>query len=116
MRDLEQVPALICEVYDAALKPSLWSSVLLKLGNFIGGSAASLYSKDAKSLSGAVFHYGGDIDPHYTHLYFTKYVKFDPFTSAHVMADIEQPISVADVMPFDEFRKMRIYEEWVQPD
>jgi DNA-binding CsgD family transcriptional regulator len=115
MRDLEQIPALIGEIYDAALKPSLWSSVLAKVGNFIGGSAASLYSKDAKSLTGAVFHYGGDIDPHYTHLYFTKYVKFDPFTTAHVMADIEQPVCVADVMPFDEFRKMRIYEEWVQP-
>lgn len=115
MRDLEQIPALIGEIYDAALKPSLWSAVLVKVGNFIGGSAASLYSKDAKSLSGAVFHYGGDIDPHYTQLYFTKYVKFDPFTSAHVMADIEQPTCVADVMPFDEFRKMRIYEEWVQP-
>jgi len=115
MRDLEQIPVLIGEIYDAALKPSLWSAVLVKVGNFIGGSAASLYSKDARSLSGAVFHYGGDIDPHYTQLYFTKYVKFDPFTSAHVMADIEQPTCVADVMPFDEFRRMRIYEEWVQP-
>jgi DNA-binding CsgD family transcriptional regulator len=115
MHDFEKIPSLVGEIYDAALNPTLWSSVLVNVATFIGGSAASLFSKDAKSLSGAVFHYGGDIDPHYTHLYFTKYVKFDPTTSAHVLADVEQPICTGDIMPFDDFRKTRIYEEWVQP-
>lgn len=115
MNAAEQIPSLIADIYDAALDPSRWSAVLVKSAHFVGGSAASVFAKDAKSRSGIVYHTGGDIDPHYTRLYFDKYVKFDPFMSAHVTAEIEQPVCAADIMPFDEFRQTRIYQEWVQP-
>jgi DNA-binding CsgD family transcriptional regulator/PAS domain-containing protein len=115
MHAVEQLPSLIGDIYDASLDPSRWSAVLVKAADFIGGSAASVYSKDAQSNSGAIYHHGGDIDPHYTHLYFTKYVKFDPSTTAHVTAEIGQPICTADIMTFDELRETRIYQEWIQP-
>jgi DNA-binding CsgD family transcriptional regulator len=110
-----RLPSLIGDIYDAALDPSRWPAVLLKARDFIGGSAATLFSKDARNKSGMVFYNGGDVDPRYTKLYFEKYVKFDPSSSAHVLAEIDQPISTADFMPHKEFRETRFYQEWAQP-
>ena len=46
MREVEQVSSLIGDIYDAALDPALWADVLGKARDFVGGSAAVLYSKD----------------------------------------------------------------------
>jgi DNA-binding CsgD family transcriptional regulator len=110
-----EIPSLIGDIYDAALDPARWSDALTKTCDYVGGSAATLFSKDAKSKSGIVFYYGGNIDPHYTQLYFDKYVKLDPSNSAHVLAAIEQPISTIDIMPHSEFYQSRFYKEWGAP-
>jgi DNA-binding CsgD family transcriptional regulator len=115
MAEIEQIQSLIGDIYDAALDPSRWSGALLKARDFVGGSAATLFSKDARSKSGMVFYHGGDIDLRYTQLYFDKYVKLDPSNTAHVMADVEQPVCTIDIMPYEEFFETRFYKEWAQP-
>jgi DNA-binding CsgD family transcriptional regulator len=110
-----QIASLIGDIYDAALDPSCWSAALLKAKDFVGGSTATLYCKDAKSNTGMCFYYGGDIEPCYTKLYFEKYVKLDALTAGHVFAEIEQPVGTADIMPFDKFYQTRVYKEWVRP-
>ena len=55
------------------------------------------------------------IDPHYTQLYFDKYVTLDPTYGGHFLAEIEQPVAVADLMTPLEFRETRFYREWVRP-
>ncbi|QWG11373.1 helix-turn-helix transcriptional regulator [Bradyrhizobium sediminis] len=110
----EQLSELISEIYDAALDPSLWEHVVGKAGRFVGGPAASIFSKSPISGEGSV-HYESGIGPHYRQLYFDKYIKFDPTTTGHYFADVGQPIAVADLMPYDEFLDTRIYKEWVQP-
>jgi DNA-binding CsgD family transcriptional regulator len=113
--EIEQIQSLIGDVYDAALDPSRWTPALTKTRDFIGGSAATLFSKDATSRTGMVFYSGGDVDPRYTQLYFEKYVKYDPLTTGHVLSEIGQPICTADIMPYEEFYATRIYKEWVEP-
>jgi DNA-binding CsgD family transcriptional regulator len=115
MSEFSQVPSLIGDIYDAALDPSLWEDALEKARDYVGGSAATLFSKDVNSKTGMYFYHAGDVDPHYTQLYFEKYVKLDPSTSAHVLAEIEQPISTIDIMPHSEFYQTRFYLEWVAP-
>jgi DNA-binding CsgD family transcriptional regulator len=110
-----EIPSLIGDIYDAALDPSSWNKALTKTCDYVGGSGATLFSKDAQSKTGIVFYHGGDIDLHYTQLYFEKYVKLDPSTSAHVLAEIEQPISTIDIMPHSEFYQSRFYKEWGAP-
>jgi DNA-binding CsgD family transcriptional regulator len=88
--------------------------VLAKAAKFIGGSSAALFSKDAASRAGNIYHEFGT-DPHYRQLYFDKYVKLDPATTGHFFAEVEQPISVTDLMPYNEFLETRFYREWVQP-
>jgi DNA-binding CsgD family transcriptional regulator/PAS domain-containing protein len=113
--DLPVFSALIGDIYDAAVDPTRWSAVLLKLRNFIGGSGAAIFSKDATTKSLNVHYDCGGVDPHYQQLYLEKYEKIDPSTTAHVLADVEQTIATADIMPYDDFRATRFYKEWGEP-
>jgi DNA-binding CsgD family transcriptional regulator/PAS domain-containing protein len=115
MGEIEDVSSLIGDLYDAALEPSLWTSVLKSSALFVGGSGASLYAKDTISKSGAMHHHDGGISEDCIQLYFTKYVRFDPSTTAQFCYDVGQPFSTADLMPYADFLKTRFYKEWVQP-
>jgi len=110
----EQHSQLVGEIYDAAIDASRWSAVLGEAARFIGGSSAALFSKDAGSGAGNIYYECGT-DPHYRQLYFDKYIKLDPVTTGHFFAEVEQPIAVADLMPYGEFLQTRFYREWVQP-
>ena len=114
MHDIEKLTVLIGGIYDAALDPQLWTSVLAKTAEFVGGSAATLFSKDATANRGNVFYDAGT-DPHFRQLYFDKYVKLDPATTGHFFAEIEQPIATADLIPYDQFLETRFYQEWAKP-
>jgi DNA-binding CsgD family transcriptional regulator len=114
LRDQELLSALIADIYDAALDPSLWVDVLGKAARFVGGPAASLFAKSAASKTGSIAYDFGT-DPHYRQLYFDRYIKIDPTTTGHFFADIEEPIATADVIPYDEFLTTRFYREWASP-
>jgi DNA-binding CsgD family transcriptional regulator/PAS domain-containing protein len=79
-----------------------------------GGSSAALFSKDAASSAGNIYHEFGT-DPYYQKIYFEKYVKLDAATTGHFFAEVEQAISVTDLMSYEEFLETRFYLEWVQP-
>jgi DNA-binding CsgD family transcriptional regulator len=106
---------LIGTIYDTTLDRALWSDVLRRSAEFVIGSAAAIYSKNPTAGSGYVYYECGGTDPHYRQLYFEKYVKLDPTTKAHCFADVEEPMAVADIMPYREFLETRFYKEWVHP-
>jgi DNA-binding CsgD family transcriptional regulator len=114
MRDEKQLSALIADIYDAALSPSLWQDALRGSAAFVGGMGASVYFKDAGNSTGYPMHVFG-IEPHYQHLYFDRYARLDPTLIGFFFAEIEAPMAVADVMSYDEFLETRFYREWVQP-
>jgi DNA-binding CsgD family transcriptional regulator len=114
LRDDPTPVQLIGDVYDAVLDATLWPSVLEKTACFVGGPAASLFSKDAASRSG-VLAYDHGIDPYYKRLYFEKYVKLDPTNTGQFLARIGEPVTTADVIPYEEFIETRFYREWAEP-
>jgi DNA-binding CsgD family transcriptional regulator len=114
MTEPQQVSSLIGEIYDAALDPDLWPGVLEKGCRFVGGVASNLYSEDSAAKTGNI-HYTWGVDRHYGRLYYDKYIKFNPFTTAQLFFDAEQIISVGDIMPYEEFRETLFYKEWAQP-
>ena len=114
MQEAELLSALIGAIYDATIDATQWSVVLPELAAFVGGPAASLFSKDATSKTGSVA-YGCGIDPKFEQLYFEKYIKLDPSTTGHFFAEIEAPMSTADIIPYDEFVETRFYNEWAKP-
>jgi DNA-binding CsgD family transcriptional regulator len=115
MDQAEQLSELIGEIYDAALDPALWSGVLGNAGRFVGGPMAAIFAKSPTALTGTVYYHSADRDPSYRELYFNKYIKFDPTTTAQYFSDVEQPMAVADIMPYQEFLETRFYKEWCQP-
>jgi DNA-binding CsgD family transcriptional regulator len=115
MDQAEQLSELIGEIYDAALDASLWGDVVGKAGRFVGGPVAAIYAKSPIAGNGNVYYESGSIDPYYRQLYFDKYVKLDPTTTGQYFADVEQPIAVADIMPYQEFLETRFYKEWCHP-
>jgi len=114
MREAERLSALIGDIYDAALDSSLWVGVLEQTARFVGGSAASLYSRDIVRKTGNVAYQVG-IDPQYEQLYLDKYIKLDPTAMGYFLADVEEPVSAGLVMSYDEFLETRFYKEWSRP-
>jgi DNA-binding CsgD family transcriptional regulator len=114
MRPQHATPDFIADIYDAVLEPSRWVGVLEKAARFVGGPSASLFSKDAINKSGNLA-YGYGLDPHFTQLYFNEYVKLDPVTTGNVFAEIEEPITIGDFIPYDEYFETPFYQGWARP-
>jgi DNA-binding CsgD family transcriptional regulator/PAS domain-containing protein len=112
--DDEKVSRLVGEIYDATLDAALWPRVLEQAAGFVRGSGASLYAKDVVNKTGNVAYRFG-LDPKYEQLYLEKYIKLDPTALGYFMAELEEPVCTADVMPYDEFLATRFYKEWGRP-
>lgn len=114
MGEVEQVSALVGDIYDASLDPALWPLVLENSANFIGGVAAALFIKDAvHKRQNDLYTWG--YDPECSRRYFEKFIPFDPFTTGMFFFDLEETVSLANLIPYEEHRKSRFYKEWVQP-
>jgi DNA-binding CsgD family transcriptional regulator len=114
MDQVEQLPELIGEIYDAALDPSLWNDVVGKIARFVGGSAAVIVSKNPTAGNDNAYDESGT-DSYYRELYFDKYAELDPSTTGRNFADIGQSIAIAYLMPCRAFLETRFYEEWARP-
>src|SRR5262245_17239742 len=115
MSEAEELSLLVGSIYDASLDPALWPDVLEQSARFVGGLSAGLYFKNATSKNGNVYYDAGGTEPQYTQLYFDKYIKLDPFTTGQILAEIGEPVSATDIMPYEEVLETRFYKEWVQP-
>ena len=115
VRDAEQLSGLIGEIYDASMQPELWPGVLAQTAEFVGGLAGALFCKDAATKRGNVYYDCGGTDPHYKQLYFENYIKIDPSTAGHCFAEVGKPVTIGDILDFDEFLDSRFYQEWVRP-
>jgi DNA-binding CsgD family transcriptional regulator/PAS domain-containing protein len=113
MSEDEELSSLIGTILDATLDPLLWTPVLAGISQFVNGQAGGLLSKDAVSKVGtAHYHYG--VDPHYMQIYAETYFRFDP-TATLPFFDVGQIVCTRDLVPSDEFRQGRFYQEWVRP-
>jgi DNA-binding CsgD family transcriptional regulator/PAS domain-containing protein len=111
MREPEKISNLIEGIYDAALEPTRWNDVVVGINKFVGGQACGIFSKDSISKSGMTHYYCG-ADPHYIQLYSDTHSKFDPLAS---LPRFGQVASIPDLVSFDEYRRGRFYQEWLQP-
>jgi DNA-binding CsgD family transcriptional regulator len=114
MPKTERLSSLIGDIYDAALEPTRWSDALKKITSFVGGAGSALVSLDVVSLRGHFFHSWG-YDPHYVGLYLKKYIKLNPARCPILFIKVGEVRSISNLVPFDEFCRSRLYEEWVKP-
>jgi DNA-binding NarL/FixJ family response regulator len=111
--EAEILSRLIGDIYDAALRPALWSDTIRKAAGFVGGSAAGLYSKTLIQSGESYYDWG--VDPRYRDSYFNTYVRFDPSTVGQFVFGVGDVYSTVDLIPYDEFQETRFYREWAMP-
>ena len=109
----EQLSALIADIYDAALDPAQRTDVIEKIASFAGGHTGGLLSKNSLSSSENLHCYIG-ADPESLQVYSESYPKLDP-TADLPSFGVEQVVSTADLVPYEEFRRGRFYREWARP-
>lgn len=113
--EAEALHGLVGRLYDTAIDQSRWPSVLAEARDFVGGSAANLYAKQGWRLVRGFYRDDGGLSDHYKAVYTERYVPFDPATPAELSAEIDEPVSTADISDFDEYAQTRFYEEWQRP-
>jgi DNA-binding CsgD family transcriptional regulator/PAS domain-containing protein len=113
MDDGQQLSALIGDIYDAALDPAQRISVLDKIASFTGGHSGGLLSKHSLGKSDNLYCYIG-ADPESLRAYSESYPKLD-LTADSPSVGVEQVVSTADLVPYEEFRRGRFYREWARP-
>lgn len=114
MAETELTLQLVGEIYDAALAPTLWTNVLTRVTDFVGGSNAILYSKTV-IVRGGEARYRSNPDSSASDEYFAKYAKLDPVTVGQYFFEVGDLYSITDVMPYDQFAETIVYKEWAKP-
>lgn len=114
MDESEKLSRLIEHVYDAALDAARWPNALEQVCGFVRGVAANIFSQDAATNEAAVYWSWGD-DPKWLPSYFETYAKLNPFFPALSFVTPGEVFSGGDIIPHEEFRQTRFYQEWVRP-
>lgn len=109
----QKASRLISDIYDASLDPAMWTVVLEEISEFVGGGAAALVLKDNGSAFTEV-HYQFGIDPNSMRLYSETYSKFDPLAAVALVSS-GKVVSLPDLVPYEEYRQGRFYQEWAEP-
>ncbi|PIT05393.1 transcriptional regulator [Bradyrhizobium nitroreducens] len=107
----QNLPDLVESIYDAGIDPWRWNDAVAGIRDFVGGKACGVFSKDSISKSGVTHYYCG-ADPHFIQLYADTHSKFDPLT---VLPPHGKVVTVPELVEFEEYRKGRFYQEWMQP-
>ena len=109
--DRQQLSDLINVVYDAAVDQSLWENAIEGVASFVGGAGAGLFCKDIDAQHVSAPHRFGIVWP----LPIALFRQIYPAAVGHFLAEIEQPIATADLMPYDELAATGFYQEWARP-
>lgn len=106
--------SVVGHIYDAALDPDRWPEALERIAGFVGGTAAALTSQNMLTRQGRFLYSWGD-DPHYTRLYFEKYVVLNPCLVPLMLLGAGEVCSASTLLPTAKFRTTRFYKEWAGP-
>lgn len=111
--EAEKNSALVGEIYDAALDPAMWTGVLATIADFTGARAGALAVIDSTAAVVEARHQYG-VDPSEMQAYSKTYAQLDPLTGVPFFG-VGEIVSLPDLVPYEEYRQGRFYQEWAQP-
>jgi DNA-binding CsgD family transcriptional regulator/PAS domain-containing protein len=104
---------LVADIYGTALDSVQWGKVLARVVEFVGGMAGGILSNHpAGHLAEKRYRVGMDCE--FSRLYAESYRKLDPVAKL-TGYELEEIVSIPDLVPYDEFRRGRFYCEWARP-
>jgi DNA-binding winged helix-turn-helix (wHTH) protein/DNA-binding CsgD family transcriptional regulator len=109
-----ELSALIGDIYDAALDPSLWSNVLARTSKYAGAAAASLASWGLTSKV-AKIQYTFGITQEAERAYEETYSKLDPRHTGIFFFGVGEVVSSSDIVPYEEMLESRLVKEYAAP-
>jgi len=113
MFEQQQLAQLTTSIYDASLDSALWPEVLASIADFTGGQVGGLIVKDNVQRSVGA-HFQAGVEAQYLQLYADTYSQLGPIANSPC-GDLEQILTVPDLVPYDDFRRGRFYQEWAGP-
>jgi DNA-binding CsgD family transcriptional regulator len=111
---MQEFSRLVGDIYDCILAPSGWSSVVARFAELSGGAGASIHLVNPVSGGTAILVEHG-VDPEWSALGRTVYAAMSPVGSAALLYDLDQPVSVFDIVSEAEYMESRFYREWLAP-
>lgn len=109
-----ELSAVVGDIYDAAMDPTLWRQALGSICTYVGGYSAALFWHDAATRNAQALYLFND-DPNYTKLYFEKYLPMDPFFPASSFVEAGVVHGSSDIVPQAELEQTLFYQEWIKP-
>lgn len=114
MTTLEEFSALVGDIYDAALDPSLWEQALKRVCSAAGANAAGLMVLDRRrgcrqSLTSA------DLDPEQIRKYNDHYERFDPFPLVLKRTPVGA-ILTGRAVTTERQRRGEFFSDWAHPN
>lgn len=106
--------AVIADIYDAALRPSLWTDALRSVCGYIGGYQTVMFWQDATTDNAGTLYRHND-DPEYSELYNKTYAQLNPLFPAVAFVEVGTAVSAHDLVPWEEMSRTRFYREWIAP-
>jgi DNA-binding CsgD family transcriptional regulator len=108
--DQQRLSDLIGVVYDAAIDPSLWEGAIRRAAQFVGGTGAALICKDVGARHAFAPHEFG-----FQRLPVALFEPIYPAAEPLFLGDVEQPIAITDLIPFEELTQTELYRQWAKP-
>src|SRR5262249_23506459 len=110
----EHLLQLVGDIYDAALDPGLWPAVFEAICEFVGCKLASVAFQDSVGRSASIY-LTSDFEPVYRQAFLETYCRFNPIFPMVLFAEVEQSLTIEDVLPRDQFAQTRFAQEWLKP-
>lgn len=112
--DLDQLSAVLADVYDAALDHEIWHLALESACDFVDAGAGFLYLQDLAGLAGDACYAWGD-DPDRRLSCFQAYARFNPAYAASPELPIGEVRAGSALLSPAEFRDSPFQAGWLAP-
>lgn len=109
-----EVLSLIGDIYDASIDPELWTHALHRITDFIVGCSALLFVQDFVNQRGQ-FYFNWNDNPEFTRSFFDRYMKISPLSPHLMMTHEGEVFTASSLMPYEELRASRFFQEWCVP-
>jgi DNA-binding CsgD family transcriptional regulator len=114
MSEIAQFSALVADIHDASLEPSLWSGVLEKICAFVPAAVSHIFVQDGVTKRADVGFSCG-LQAAWNELYLTKYVKINPLFPALSFCEAGEVFCGSNLLPAAQMAQTRFYREYLQP-
>jgi DNA-binding CsgD family transcriptional regulator len=114
MSEIGRLSALVADIYDTSLDPSLWTGVLEKICAFVPAAVSNIFVQDGVAKRADVGFDRG-LQASWNALYLTKYVKLNPASPSLLFCDVGEIFCSSNLVPAAQMAQTVFYRDYLQP-